>query len=123
MNREPAHMSVGITGGAITAMYANGATSETLKPVLQVIDVKEIKANDPAKSAAPRFRLVISDGEHYQQAILSSQLAPLVTSNELPVYALFKATEYQINSVSNRMVCIIVGLEVVNASVTEKIGN
>jgi hypothetical protein len=51
------------------------------KTQTQVLDVKKIQPNPGQTVAAERYRLVISDGTHYLQAMLATQLNHLVTSN------------------------------------------
>ena len=66
-----------LSRGAVRAVV-NG--SPDLHPVLQVIDVKKIGAANAGPTAADRYRLVLSDGENYQQAMLATQLNDLVLS-------------------------------------------
>ncbi len=70
-----------LSRGAVRALVG-GATE--LRPVLQVMDVKQIgAAGAPAAPAAERFRLIVSDGEHYQQAMLATQLNDLVKRGDV----------------------------------------
>lgn len=52
-------------------------------PRTQVLDVKKIQPNPGQAVAAERFRLVISDGTHYLQAMLATQLNHLVAGNQI----------------------------------------
>ncbi len=67
--------------GAVRQLV-NGATN--LHPVLQVIDVKLFgTAAGQAANTSERFRLIVSDGEHYQQAMLATQLNELIKTNQV----------------------------------------
>ena len=70
-----------LSAGAIQQMY-NGDTSS--KPTLQLIDVKRIPASAPQGS--DRYRLIISDGVFFMQAMLATQLNGLVEAGQVSVY-------------------------------------
>jgi hypothetical protein len=67
------------------AMRALVGGAQDLRPVLQVIaDIKQIGTAGQAAGAAPeRFRLVMSDGEHFQHAMLATQLNDLVKRGDV----------------------------------------
>ena len=43
----------------------------------EVLDVKRMQSSNAGGNGSERFRLVVSDGEHYQQAMLATQLNPV----------------------------------------------
>lgn len=67
-----------LSAGAIQQMY-NGDTST--KPMLQLIDIKKIAANSGTSS--DRYRLIISDGIYFMQAMLATQLNFMVESGQV----------------------------------------
>jgi replication factor A1 len=85
-----------------------------------VIDVKEIASNN---GAATRHRLVISDGEHYMQAMLATQLNDLVEGNQLAAHCVIKLSEFICNQVQARKIVILLAVEVVQEPTGSKIGN
>jgi Holliday junction resolvasome RuvABC ATP-dependent DNA helicase subunit len=106
-----------LTQGACRRLFG-GDTD--FKPTVQVIDVKEIASNN---GAASRHRLVISDGEHYMQAMLATQLNDLVEGNQLAVHCVIKLSEMISNQVQARKIVILLAVEVVQEPTGSKIGN
>jgi replication factor A1 len=84
--------------GTVRQVLQQNATG--LRPVLQIIDVKQIGTNgqqpqQPQAGGATteRFRLIVSDGEHYQQAMLATQLNGLVTSGVVRKFSVVQVDE------------------------------
>eukprot|EP00824_Muranothrix_gubernata_P012816 TRINITY_DN269_c2_g1_i1.p2 TRINITY_DN269_c2_g1~~TRINITY_DN269_c2_g1_i1.p2 ORF type:complete len:674 (-),score=142.68 TRINITY_DN269_c2_g1_i1:320-2305(-) len=105
--------------GAVQAIY-NGDTS--LHPVLQVMDVKRINAQ-PGTAASERYRLVLSDGRFYQQAMLATQLNELIRSGRLAPRCVVQLQEYICNVVQSRRIVIVLNLDVVSAPLDKVIGS
>ncbi|MCO5560126.1 hypothetical protein L7F22_013733 [Adiantum nelumboides] len=76
-----------LTSNSIPAI-ANGDTN--LRPLLQVLDVKEIKASQTDK----RFRLLLSDGSFVQQSVLASQLNSSVVSGAIKQGSILQLLDY-----------------------------
>eukprot|EP00624_Nannochloropsis_granulata_P004215 evm.model.NODE_31173_length_31272_cov_26.593374.2 len=92
-------------------------------PCVQVVDVKKIQPNPGQSTGQDRYRLIISDGTHYQQAMLATQLNELVTSNQIVSYGLISLVDFICNEVQNKKIVIILKCEVVDASLGYKIGD
>jgi replication factor A1 len=58
-----------LTPRAVAAISEHGEGEGRLKPVLQVMDVRLVNTT---RNAAERFRMVLSDGVHTLQAMLST---------------------------------------------------
>ena len=67
---------------------------------VMVADTKRI--GNGAAGAVERFRLIISDGVHWSQAMLATQLNDLVKNNEIQVHTVLRLNEYIVNNVQNR---------------------
>jgi len=106
-----------ITKGAVQRMYHDDTTPGS---VVQVLDIKKLSSGN-SNQAAERFRLVVSDSQHYQQAMVATQLNAKILSEEVQKLGLIKLTEVICNVVQNRRIIIILGLEVVSGPV-EKLG-
>lgn len=111
----------GITRGAIESVFKTG--NATNHPIVQVIDLKRISAQNGVAGALPRYRLAISDGQHFQQAMLATQLNTLITQNKLQVNCLVRLMEVICNTVQVKRIVIILNVEVINKPMTMKIGN
>jgi len=92
-------------------------------PCVQVLDVKKIQPNPGQSTGQDRYRLIISDGTHYQQAMLATQLNELVTSNQIVPNGLISLVDFICNEVQNKKIVIILKCEVVDASLGYKIGD
>ncbi|KAA8499455.1 Replication protein A 70 kDa DNA-binding subunit C [Porphyridium purpureum] len=107
-----------LTRGAISRIGLE--RKQEPRPCLQVVQVKLIQHNNGAGAGGPdsspvqRFRLVLSDGEFAQPAMAGTQLNPLFLNNQVQVGCLVVITEYAINSVANKVVIIVLNLEVVS---------
>ena len=80
--------------------------------VVQALDTKRLPSGNLGQ-AAERFKLVVSDGQHYQQAVVVTELNARILSGEVQTLGLIKLTEVFCKVVQNRSVIIILGLEVV----------
>lgn len=110
----------GITRGAIETIFKTGSASS--KPIVQVIDLKRISSGSANPSAPPRYRLAISDGAHFQQAMIATQLNALIAENRLQVNSLVRLHEIICNTVQDKRIVIILNVEVITL-LPMKIGN
>lgn len=92
-------MAVTLTAGAITEI-CSGDFSEQLKPVLQVIELKQVQSQQ--HSNVERFRVVVSDGSFYQQGMLATQKNDLVSSGKLQKGSIVRLTQFICNVVQAR---------------------
>ncbi|MED6147416.1 hypothetical protein PIB30_043808 [Stylosanthes scabra] len=100
--------AVQLTPSAITTICGNNFSSiENLRPVLQVIDVKLLS------SPQPRYRLVLSDGSHYQHSILATHKNHLLFSGILQTTSIILLTKFTSTVIQNRKIIIIVDLDVI----------
>ncbi|MED6184851.1 hypothetical protein PIB30_051411 [Stylosanthes scabra] len=101
-------MAVQLTQSAITTICGNNVSSiENLRPVLQVIGVKLLS------SPEPRYRLMLSDGSHYQQSILATQKNHLLFSGTLQTTSIILLTKFTSTVIQNRKIIIIIDLDVI----------
>ncbi len=109
-----------ITQGAVTHIYMTKDTS--MRPVLQITELKRISPPTANPNSPPRFRLAVSDGEKYQQAMLATQLNKLVSDQLIQLNCLVRLNDYICNEVQNKRIIIILNLDVVSAP-PNRIGN
>lgn len=67
--------------------------------LLQIVDIRQI---GNAQTTTERFRLVLSDGVHLQQAMLATQLNEKVKNNLAVKGSIVQLLEYICNTVQNR---------------------
>ncbi|OMO89319.1 Zinc finger, CCHC-type [Corchorus capsularis] len=115
-------MAVNLTAGTVARIISREVTSEKeLKPVLQVIELKEVQTtgkNPPQQQQEPkkneRFRLLLSDGLLTQQGMLATNKNELVKSSKLQVGSIVQLTQYICNVIQERMIVIIIELDVIS---------
>eukprot|EP01113_Clastostelium_recurvatum_P027557 TRINITY_DN3326_c0_g1_i3.p1 TRINITY_DN3326_c0_g1~~TRINITY_DN3326_c0_g1_i3.p1 ORF type:complete len:672 (-),score=130.92 TRINITY_DN3326_c0_g1_i3:37-2010(-) len=118
-----------LTAGAVATLFRNEHPSTSLKPVLQVLEIKRIQVNNSAPAGQPdRFRLVISDGQHYQQGMLATQLNHMVSldgnveGGKVATTCIIRVHEYNINLLSNRKIAFLLNVEVLTPPLGHTIG-
>eukprot|EP01084_Bolivina_argentea_P263161 445303_1 len=95
-----------LTSGSIQRMVNNDTT---LKPHLQVLDVKKIVTGQSGE----RFRLVLSDGQFYIQGMLATQCTSLVNNQQLKKYTIIHLKEFVCNQISGKKICVVIQCDVV----------
>ncbi|KAM0753641.1 replication factor A 1, rfa1 [Meredithblackwellia eburnea MCA 4105] len=116
-------MDTSLTDNAVPLLSIAGDNEDQQisEPVLQVLNIKKVNAQP---GTPDRYRLVISDGVHYIQAMLSTSLNHLVASDppELDKNHFIKLLTYATNVVGNRRIVIILTVEVLE-NPGERIGS
>mmetsp|Transcript_49111 Transcript_49111/g.59510 ORF Transcript_49111/g.59510 Transcript_49111/m.59510 type:complete len:657 (+) Transcript_49111:146-2116(+) len=107
-----------LTPGAVRDLV-NGAASGGFTPTLQVINVKQYAAG---VNSTERFRLILSDGTHYVQAMLATQINNLVHDGSIVENSIITVKEFLTNLVHNKTVAILLGLDIMQHS-GGRIGN
>ncbi|GAA5845759.1 hypothetical protein JCM9279_006100 [Rhodotorula babjevae] len=111
-----------LTQGAVYHMYEETDVLANVDPILQVLSAKKVNA---ANQAQDRYRLILSDGDHFAQAMLTTGLNHLVAGDTPTIgkNAVVKLQTYAVNVVQNRRIIIVLAVELVDDSVTDKIGS
>ncbi|KAI9125199.1 hypothetical protein K1719_003815 [Acacia pycnantha] len=104
-------MAANLTDGAIMTMCRDDFSCGDLQPVLQVIDLKLMQSQQ--HNNTERYRLVLSDGSHFQQGMLATPKNELVHSGRLQKGSVVKLTQYVCNAVQSRKIIIIVELDMI----------
>ncbi|KAG5134604.1 hypothetical protein JHK82_025792 [Glycine max] len=92
-NRKSSH------SGGMTTIQNLAGQSLDLKPVLQVLELELV--NSQQHSASVNFHLVLSDGYHFQQAMLTTQKNQLVRSGKLQKGSIVRLTQFVCNVVQS----------------------
>jgi hypothetical protein len=93
-----------LTPGAVKEIWDLPDGPGTIKPVLQVADLRPITTKSAATAArqSERFRLLLSDGVHSQQAMLSTDHNNLVKDGSLRVGSIVCLQEITCNTIQER---------------------
>ncbi|CAG9328066.1 unnamed protein product [Blepharisma stoltei] len=81
----------------------SGVSCNDLKPTVQILDIKLL--------GTTRYRLVISDGDDYVQAMVGASIQQKFASDEIVQYQVIKIKEFSIANVGGRPILIIADLE------------
>ncbi|KAF5373748.1 hypothetical protein D9758_000878 [Tetrapyrgos nigripes] len=104
----------------LTAATPNDDTLFTTPHVLQVLSVKKI-GKESGSSSTDRFRVILSDGQHFTQAMLATQLNHLVHDHTVDKHTIIRTDRMSCNFVQDKRLLILMSLSVVGQS-EEKIG-
>ena len=94
-----------LSGGIVKKLFEEELG---LTPVLQVVEVKPL-----GSETNRRFRLVVSDGSHFLQGMLATQLNELVENGTIGTGSIVQVTDYMCNTIQNRKILIILQMTVV----------
>lgn len=119
-NTDNMTVEMQLSRGAIEQINRTKDTSGT--PVVQVCELKKISQPNAKPDAPPRYRLAISDGVHFQQAMLATQLNTLIDQGAIALNTLIKLHDFICNKLHKKRILIILTLEVVG-KLSHKIGN
>lgn len=95
-----------LTPGGVARVYQEDTTG---KPVVQVIDLKVIGTPSTANNTGRRYRLIISDGVHFQQAMLATQMNTLVAEERLQNLGIIRMEEFVTNVIANKRYVLVAG--------------
>ncbi|KAJ4779252.1 Replication A 70 kDa DNA-binding subunit [Rhynchospora pubera] len=99
-----------LTSGAVAVISEGGG--EGMQPVLQISDVRQVST---AQNTTERYRMLLSDGAHTQQAMLATQLNSLVKEGNLQAGSIVRLNEYICNEIQGRRIIIVIQLEVLQS--------
>lgn len=74
--------------------------SET-QPIVQILSLKKVPTTG-ASGQVDRYRLIISDGAHFVQAMLATQLNALVENETITKLAVLQLDKWTVNMVQNK---------------------
>lgn len=109
-----------MTPGAVRDVVAAGKQESNYQPICQIIHIKEITTNP---GQANRFRIVISDGDCYILGMLVTLLNPMINNHELKIHSIVRIKKFVIKEVDGMNLMVVLGIDVLDNSVKEKVGN
>ncbi|QUC23289.1 uncharacterized protein UV8b_07530 [Ustilaginoidea virens] len=90
-------------------------------PVMQCLQVKPMGAT---ATGGERFRLVMSDGDHYVQAMLATQANHVIHDEKLLRGTFARVKQYTPNNLKGKNILVILDIEVIESlGVQDKVGN
>src|SRR6266481_1267672 len=96
------HLSAGACA-QITQARLEDEVAWNMQPTVQFLSIKKLLNSKPGDTSAPdRYRLIISDGVHFVQAMLATQLNELVENNKVTKHSVVTLEKYTSNVVQNK---------------------
>ena len=108
----------GVAAGRIERIYQTKDMS--LTPVLQIVELKQINANNG--TGVTRYRLQVSDGVRYHQALLATQLNNCDAEGALQVNFVVRMRDIICNEVSGKRIIIMLLIDILG-NAESKVGN
>ncbi|SPJ91502.1 probable single-stranded DNA-binding protein 68k chain [Fusarium torulosum] len=111
-----------LSSGALDVIFNDPEKAAKLfpVPVLQCLQVKQMA---PSAQGGDRFRLVMSDGQHYVQTMLATQANHVVHDNKLVRGCIARIKQYTPNNLKGKNILVILDIEVIESlGIQEKIG-
>ncbi|KAI5119936.1 hypothetical protein M0805_002125 [Coniferiporia weirii] len=118
-------MAPELSAGSLKNLLAAEAGDNKLweaKHILQILSLKKIGNAREGSGSPDRYRLIVSDGENYTQAMLATQLTPMVDDGQLVKNTVVCVEKLTCNNVQNKRLLILLSVTVV-AQCEEKIGD
>ena len=112
-----------LTEGVIGSMLASTDGTTPVVPKCQILSLKKLQTTSASANVSERYRVVLSDGVHYTQAMLATQLKPLVENGMLDKNVVVRITQFTSNTVQNRKILILLNLEPISSALPHRIGN
>ncbi|QDZ22081.1 replication factor A protein 1 [Chloropicon primus] len=94
----------GLTPNAASALWAGNTD---FKPVLQCTDLKMLQPASGKQGATVRYRVHLSDGKHFMQAMLATQTVEKVNNGDFATGSIVRLDEFLCNTVHNRKIVIV----------------
>lgn len=92
----------------------------SFKPVLQILSLKNMGPGSN-REGQDRFRVILSDGTHFIQGMLATQLKGVVDSGELQQDSIVRVNDFMNNNIQGRNIAIILEIEVLGTA-TQRLG-
>jgi replication factor A1 len=111
--------------GSVKQIYS--VPDYNLPAVLQVMEVKKMAPSKPAANLSERFRLALSDSDHFIPAMLTTGLNEMVYSGKIQNLGVVRITDYICNplpgKIPNSKIVVILALEVVSGPLDAMLGS
>ena len=99
-------LTTGIVAKAFTAV--DTAEVESLQPTVQLLSIKKVP-NAGHSNSPDRYRIIVSDGAQFIQAMLATQLNDLVESGQICRNVIVRLTKFAAQNISaKRWVCLFI---------------
>jgi replication factor A1 len=72
------------------------------KPVLQMLSIKKVASDSTTTAQTDRYRVILSDGVHFVQSMLATQLNGLVEKDLIGRNALIRLDRFTVNFVQKK---------------------
>lgn len=102
-------MQFNLTAGGCESLALQ---DKALKPTVQIVSQKRMSSSTPQGGNTERYRLVLSDGQRSQHAMLATQLNSMVSDGVVAPNSVVVMEEYLCNMVQGRRIVIVLKMQV-----------
>ncbi|KAF7311341.1 Replication protein A subunit [Mycena kentingensis (nom. inval.)] len=114
---------VSLSAGSCQALQTSEPTDTSVFDATHTLQVLSVKPVNTAQSTnADRYRIIVSDGVNFVQAMLATQLNSLVNDGDVQKHSIICVTKFTCNFVQDKRLLIILALHLVEHC-ENKIGN
>lgn len=118
---------------SLTHMYIK--TTQTIKdttslvpndgqgPLVQCISLKKIGNPDDAPNPNDRYRVIISDGVHFTQSMLATQLNHLILNKEITRHTILRLNKVVCNQLVDKRILILLDVTPMSTQELPRLGN
>ncbi|TFK42451.1 replication factor-a protein [Crucibulum laeve] len=115
-------MSFQLTAGSATSLHNSSPDDEDIFDAPHTVQFLSIKKVNSSANSVDRYRIIMSDGEHFVQAMLATQLNGMVQDNTIGKNTVAVIEKLTCNYVQEKRLIIILALRVLGTP-DEKIGD
>ncbi|KZT02307.1 replication factor-a protein [Laetiporus sulphureus 93-53] len=118
-------MSFELTAGIVKRLGdTNNVPADVLEsePTVQFLSFKKVAPGSGASATMDRYRVIVSDGQHFLQAMIATQLNELVETGQVGKHSVAVIERFSCNLVQDKRLLIIMKMRVL-ATDAPKIGN
>ncbi len=94
-----------------TVPHTSGHSTCDHQAIVQVLHVKRILTGGPSDRYL-RYRVILSDGQYYIQAIFGPQCTSLVHNREIKQFTIIRVKEFTSVTVAKTPICVVIQCDV-----------
>lgn len=113
-----------LTKDAISTLVnmQSASADRSFEPTIQILNLKNVGPGKAGQEGQDRWRVILSDGVHFVQGMLATQLSALVEDGQLQQFSMIKIQDFMNNKIQDRNIIIILRIDILGTT-DRKLGN